>query len=392
MAEGEDRMRVAVVVSHLGFGGAERQTLDLLQQLRGTASAPVGVICLSANAGAHGDTVRALGYPLEVVPRAGGFDLGRVLALRRLLHEHAADVIHAVNWFASGYAVLAKPRGARVVSSIRNSHLPAGVLRRLALTRLVRRSDGVLVNSERGRDLVMAACRVPAARIALVRNGIDVDRLRSGAVLGSLRRELGIPDAAPLVLYVGRHARVKNIPRLLSVARLLFQANADVRIVLAGDGLDRSLVAGTPLAHEPRLACLGPRADIPSLLRDATVLALTSDSEGMPNVVLEALASGLPVVATDVGDLSRIVPHGCGVLVPPDAARLASAILQVMAGAAGYRRAAERQAATMALAYSSQAMARRTVDLWKAVAQRADERRVDLLDDPLRRIVGSRIE
>ena len=112
--------------------------------------------------------------------------------------------------------MLAKPRGARVISSIRNSHLPAGALRQLTLTRLVRRSDGVLVNSERGRQLVMDACGVPPARIALVPNGIDVDRLQSGAgPWGAVRRELGIPTAAPVVLYVGRNARVKNIPRLL---------------------------------------------------------------------------------------------------------------------------------------------------------------------------------
>ena len=239
------------------------------------------------------------------MPRVSGFDVGRIVALRRQLRQQAVDVIHAVNWFASGYAVLAKPRGARVISSIRNSHLPAGALRRMALTRLVRRSDAVLVNSERGRQLVMDACRVPAARITLAPNGIDVDRLRASAVPGALRRELRIPAEAPVVLYVGRNARVKNIPRLLDVVRSLLQAHADVRIVLAGDGLDRNLVAGTSHESEERLFCLGPRADVPTLLRDATVLVLTSDSEGMPNVVLEALASGVPVVATDVGDLAQ---------------------------------------------------------------------------------------
>ena len=64
----------------------------------------------------HGDAVRALGYSLAVVPRVSGFDVGRIVALRRLLRQQAADVVHAVNWFASGYAVLAKPRGARVIS------------------------------------------------------------------------------------------------------------------------------------------------------------------------------------------------------------------------------------------------------------------------------------
>ena len=383
MSKVEDRMRVVIVVSELGFGGAERQTLDLLGQLRGTPWAPVGVICLSSNVGRHGDAVRALGYSLTVVPRVSGFDVGRILALRRQLRQQAVDVVHAVNWFASGYAVLAKPRGARVISSIRNSHLPAGALRRMALTRLVRRSDGVLVNSERGRQLVMDACRVPAARITLAPNGIDVDRLRASAVPGALRRELRIPTHAPVVLYVGRNARVKNIPRLLEVVRLLLRSSSDLRIVLAGDGLGPELVAGTPLAAEARLSCLGPRDDVPSLLCDATVLVLTSDNEGMPNVVLEALVSGLPVVATDVGDLARMVPPGCGWLVPREAPALTSAILRVIADAADYRRNTEEHATSLVATWSSQAMANRTVDLWRRVAQdvvQAETRRAAPLD------------
>ena len=77
---------------------------------------------------------------------------------------------------------------------------------------------------------------------------------------------------------------------------------------------------------------------------DATVLILTSDNEGMPNVVLEALASGVPVVATDVGDLSHMLPKGCGALVPPNVDQLASAILGVLADAPAYRRAAGQNA------------------------------------------------
>ena len=120
---------------------------------------------------------------------------------------------------------------------------------------------------------------------------------------------MNIPGQSPIVAYVGRNARVKNIPRLLSVARQLLEAHPDVRIVLAGDGLDARLVAGTELAAHSRLHCLGPRDDVPSLLSDATVLLLTSDSEGMPNVVLEALGSGVPVVATAVGDIEQILPE-----------------------------------------------------------------------------------
>ena len=108
--------------------------------------------------------------------------------------------------------------------------------------------------------------------MALVPNGIDVDRLRTTTLPGALRRELAIPPLSPVVLYVGRNARVKNIPRLLDVVRQLLQTTPEAYVVLAGDGLDRSVVDGSDLASASRLPCLGPRDDIPSLLRDATLL------------------------------------------------------------------------------------------------------------------------
>ena len=141
---------------------------------------------------------------------------------------------------------------------------------------------------------------------------------------------------------------------------------------LAGDGLDPSLVAGTDLEGVFRLHCLGPRRDIPSLLSDATVLLLTSDSEGMPNVVLEALGCGLPVVATGVGDLPQILPPRCGVLVGLDAEQLAAAVLRVIANAADYRRAVEEYGPHLTASYSLREMATRTVEVWSRAAPPAE--------------------
>ena len=372
MAELDHPVRVVVAVSELGLGGAERQTLELLRLLRGTAWAPVRVICLSTNTSPHGETVRSLGYQLSIVRRAGGFDVARCLELRRILQQDEVDVVHAVNWFASGYCVLATPRRARVISSIRNSHLPAGLMQRTMLPPLIRRAAGVLVNSERGRQLMLGTCKILPARIALVPNGIDVDLLRNTAIPGRFRQELSIPAHAPLVAYVGRNARVKNIPRLLNVARRLLHERQDINVVLTGDGLDPSLVAGTDLEGVSRLHCLGPRRDIPSLLRDATLLLLTSDSEGMPNVVLEALGCGLPVVATGVGDLAQILPPRCGELVGLDAEQLAAAVLRVIANAADYRRAVEEYGPHLKASHSLQEMATRTVEFWSRAAPRSE--------------------
>ena len=97
----------------------------------------------------------------------------------------------------------------------------------------------------------------------------------------------------------------------------------------------------------------------------------------MPNVVLEALAFGVPVVATDVGDTANMLPQSCGALVPPDPEQLASAILRVIADAPAYRHATEGHAASMAATYSSRAMANRTVDVWRAFALRGHQPEAD---------------
>ena len=204
--------------------------------------------------------------------------------------------------------------------------------------------------------------------MTIVANGVDVERVRRTGVPGDFRRELKIPPEAPLVAYVGRNARVKNIPRLLGVARELLASNPDLHIVVAGEGLDRAVVMDTELAHASRLHCVGSRRDIPSLLCDAGVLLLTSDSEGMPNAVLEALAAGVPVVATAVGNLPTILPPGCGIIVPPDSDLLAAAVLQVLACSLSYRRALEAQADHIASTYSVPAMVSGTTAVWRSVA------------------------
>lgn len=361
---------VAVVLSQLGYGGAERQTVELLKELRGTMWAPKRVICLSDNVDPHGKTITELGYPLDVVPRRRAFDLRRIVVLRQSLVRDRITIVHAINWLAAAYALVAAPRQALVVTSIRNSRLPSSMVRRLALRYLVRQSAAVLVNSDRAYRLLRHDCRVSGDRLTLVRNGVDTERIRKCVAPGNVRRKLGIPAAAPLVAYVGRNAKVKNIPRLLAVVRRLLAERGDVHVVVAGNGLDGRIVAGGDLQGEWRLHCLGVCGDIPSLLCDANVLLLTSDSEGMPNVVLEAMAASVPVVSTPVGDLPDALSGRCGVVVAPDADRLAAATLEILANDRQWQPTFESDAREFVNRYSLPAMVVGTTTVWKETAAR----------------------
>ncbi|MBL9078721.1 MAG: glycosyltransferase [Planctomycetes bacterium] len=180
-----------------------------------------------------------------------------------------------------------------------------------------------------------AVTGLPRERIVEVRNGVDLDRFRPGD-RSAARAELGLPAAGRIVLGVGRLVPGKGFD--LAV-RALPTLPADVTLVLVGDGPER---AALQAAGGARLRCLGalPPAGTAAAYRAADVLVLPSEREGWPNVVTEALASGLRVVATRVGGIPQIlgdhepVDPRLGALVPPrDGAALAAALAGVLATA-----------------------------------------------------------
>ena len=117
--------------------------------------------------------------------------------------------------------------------------------------------------------------------------------------------------------FVGKDSRVKNVPRFLDVVRKLQRVRPDVHAVLIGHGLGEG--ARASLAPNPPASAvhfLGIRSDAPALIAEMNALVLTSDSEGCPNVVLEAMALATPVVSADVGDVARMIPPGAGHIVP----------------------------------------------------------------------------
>lgn len=313
--------RVAVVLTQLGYGGAERQTAELLRRLVGSAWEPALVICLSEHLEPYGPELCRLGYRLEVLPRSGSFDAARLWRLRRLLVRERIGLVHAVHLLASGYVALATGFGRRVpmLPTIRGARRAKGRLRRAVYRRMLRRCPVTLVNSQSGRRTVAEDLRVPAERMAVVPNGLDFAELDRRAAEGEpLRAELGAPDDAPVLLYVGKHAPVKDVPRLMRVLASVLDRHPRAHAVLAGPGLDpdRAADLGAALPLE-RTHWLGPRDDVPRLMAGADVLVLTSRSEGCPNVVLEALALGTPTVSGDVGDVRDILGDPLSELVVP---------------------------------------------------------------------------
>ena len=189
--------------------------------------------------------------------------------------------------------------------------------------------------SEALGDVFARVASQPRERVELARNGVDLDRFHPGD-REEARRSLGIADWAPanvpVILAVGRLASVKGFQRIAAALPFL---GDDVRVVLIGEGSERSKLEA---AFGPRARVFGaqPPDVVATGMRAANVMCLSSDREGWPNVVTEALASGTPVVATDVGGVPQILTESVSGRVVPfaggDCAQgLGAALAEVLA-------------------------------------------------------------
>jgi glycosyltransferase involved in cell wall biosynthesis len=231
----------------------------------------------------------------------------------------------------------------------------------------------VITNSDAGAKFAVSQLGVRPLSLRVIRNGIDFDALRLSACPGRLRQELGIAAAHPVIGFIGRKSPAKNVPRFLSVVRNLIPYFADLHVVLVGYKLDEAARAElAPDLPRERMHFLGPREDVPALLADFDVLVLTSDSEGTPNVVLEAAGIGIPVVAADVGDVRRIIRDGVNGFVVParDIGAYVTSARTCVERAAEFKRTARDCWPPLEATYGLHRMAAETISVWETCLDR----------------------
>jgi len=182
------------------------------------------------------------------------------------------------------------------------------------------------------RDMVGQGV-VPAGKMHVVYNCIDLDTYRpDAAAQSSVRGELEIRDSTFLWVAVGRIEKQKDYPTLLKAVEQIPQQRVHVAVAGKGSLEDKVHSIQERLGLSSRVSFLGVRRDVPRLLAAADGLVLSSVSEGLPNVVMEALASATPVVATDVGGVAELVQDKkTGFVVPSrDPSALARAMEKLM--------------------------------------------------------------
>ncbi len=206
---------------------------------------------------------------------------------------------------------------------------------REAVYRFVNRRlvDAVLVNSAAAERELLDRFGVPANKVVSVGTGVDLRRIADARVGEGLAGELGIAGRT-VVGIVAKLSPVKGHEHFLRAAAGIAKARDDVAFLVVGDGPRKEMLTemAKELEIEDAVVFAGARDDVPSLLKLMDVFVLSSLSEGSPNAVLEAMAAGLPVIATDVGGLPDIVIDGeSGILVPPgDSEALEKAIMELL--------------------------------------------------------------
>lgn len=310
-------MRIAHVVHGFDTGGMEKGVATII----GNAAPEFDhvVVCL-AKSGASAKLLPK-GTPVVELNKRPGHSLLFYLRLARELKSLRPDIVHTRNWGGMDGVIACRIAGIRGV--VHGEHgwgmddpygqMPRRTRARRFLSRWVREFTCVSRTIEQWLGAIVG----PGVPVTQIYNGVDTDRFSPSMTRGEVRKELGIEEGAFVVTICGRLDPIKDHLTLFRAVEAVRARGVAIRLLVIGDGPERPRLER---AVGPGIDLLGNREDVPRILGDTDVFALTSLNEGISNTILEAMASGLPVVATDVGGNPELVDDGVtGVLVSPGA-------------------------------------------------------------------------
>jgi glycosyltransferase involved in cell wall biosynthesis len=336
-------VRILLLSTSMGMGGADKQLLSAAHEMR-VRGHDILIVSLTA-LGPMGLEARTLGIRTESLEMPRGIpDPRGMLRLVRLVREWRPDVVHShmvhANLMARMLRIFAPV--PVLVSTIHNIYEGGRIL--MAGYRLTNNlADHMTIVSQAAADRFINEGIVPKPMLTVIPNGVDTDRFQNvpDGVRQSLRATLGL--AGDFVwLAVGRFEIAKDYPNMLhAFAAVRRQQPAAVLLLVGGGSLQAETEAlGESLGLGERVRFLGIRSDVPELMTAADAYVMSSAWEGMPIVLLEAAAAGLPVVATLVGGNHEVISDKeTGFLVPPrDSEALGRAMLRLMQTPEGERR------------------------------------------------------
>jgi glycosyltransferase involved in cell wall biosynthesis len=336
-------MRILYVISELNFGGAEKQLVELAKQLAGHGH-EVAIYTLNRVVPREPELAGS-GVKLIVDQKRAKLDLAVLWRLRRTINRWRPDIVHGFLFDGDLYSrVAALGSGIPVLNSERSDAYRLSWNQSLA-HRLTRRlARGVVANTFSGKAFARRLFGLPFDDVHVVWNGIRLEELegQATATTADFRSEFFGDRRVRVACLVGSIGPVKDYHLALETAARLIAADPAWRVLFVGDQLSASgayqagresdtgdYKAGVLKHHERLGLCdkmkfAGLRTDAPAIIGQCDVLYVTSEREGFPNVVLEAMGLGVPVVSTEYSDIRRILPFPWQVVAsrsPDDLAR-----------------------------------------------------------------------
>jgi glycosyltransferase involved in cell wall biosynthesis len=320
------------------------------------------VYCLSGAGDPYAAKLEAAGITVRMMPAAGALDPTRVIRLALAMRRDRVRLAHAFLFIASAYTYLATyiAPGTRFIASARNCKPESSGIRRKIMCRAFGAADAVIANSAEMSRFASLYYDSPSERSYVVYNGVDTARF--GPHRGSDALEIGT---------IGRIEPQKNFDGFLDAAAAVHRQRPDARFRIVGQGSERgrleARVAGMGLGGVVRF--VGTTDDVAGVLAELDQFWLTSNWEGTPNVVLEAMAAGVPVIATRAGGIPEVVSDSCsGILVEAgDMDAVAAASLRLAADHSMQERMAAAARTAAAERFSLAAMVDATTDVYERV-------------------------
>jgi L-malate glycosyltransferase len=315
-------MRIAQMIDSLHWGGAQKMQIFLVQSLQ-----PLGidltVISLRQDSNSSvAAQLEAAGARVVTFSFPRLFSIGSFVHLVQFLRHESFDLLHTYLTYSNIIGSFAgQLSGTPVITSLRSAGVDPRYFRprRVRLENLALRYAARKVTANGYVVADVGRKRLPNVHIDVIPNAIDLIPPLAEDQRQTLRAQITGDPQRPMLLSVGRLALPKGFPDLLDAFACLHSDFPSAALVIAGEG-DMAGELRTTIARlglDGHVFMLGLRNDVPALLGAADLYVNSSHWEGMPVSVLEAMAAGLPVIATAVGDTPWVVKPGTGVLVPP---------------------------------------------------------------------------
>lgn len=331
--EDPSNIRLMKMVTAFGQGGTEGQVNSLLKGLERSCFSP-RIACLN-KWGHHLREIEALGIPVTEFPLNSLYKphtFRQILKLAAHMRTHRTQILHSYNFYSNVVSIpAARLAGVPVVfASIRDQGVYLSPLQRRLHKWVGRLADKVLVNADSIGDWLIQE-GFQAEKIVTIRNGLDIGEFMRTKTGSGIRREYGIAPETPLVMMLSRLNPHKGIDDYLKAAALVSRRHPQARFLVIGEKLQTNKgVISTDTSYHANLRQLaddlglsgkvfftGRRFDVASIMAEAAVSVLPSYSEGIPNSLMESMAAGVPVVATQIGGIPELIEHGeSGFLVP----------------------------------------------------------------------------